>query len=170
MIAYKEIRGRIKTGDVFLLADSSLAGLIIRLFTAESYNHIALTYWIADNLWVAEMRGAHGYQTMPASQWARLNRGFTWGVAPTEVHANEAELKDFVARYRALDPPYSYWALPVIWLGQVLGVRWGMRANVCSTFVQRAWARAGYRITDKVPDPGDFKAHVQNLTFCEVIK
>jgi hypothetical protein len=162
MKTYDQIRDQIKTGDVFLTS-TGFWGWFVRWFTAESYSHIALVHWEDNGLWVSEMRGRPGHQTMPASTWIRLNGPFTWGMGPAMVRENK-KIVEFVSKYRASDPDYSYWALPLVWLAQLTKASFGPLGNVCSTYVQKAWEACGYVIA-KTPDPGDFRIHCSQLHF-----
>lgn len=167
MKTYSQIRGQINTGDVFLTS-TGLLGWFVRLLTVESYSHVAMCHWEGDaGLWVSEMRGRYGHNAMPASEWIQLNPTFTWGTCPPAVKTNPGAIVEFVRKYRVDDPSYSYWALFLVWVSQLTGWQVGPLGNVCSTYVERAWAHAGYQAMLTAADPGDFRKHCGACHFIE---
>ncbi|MEZ5571192.1 MAG: hypothetical protein R3E64_04135 [Halioglobus sp.] len=151
---YADFRHLAETGDLLLLEGRGLFSTPIRMITGQQASHVAILLWIADGLWVAEMRG-QGYTLMRASQ--RVSEmgehgQVYWGKAPYRLRWQVNEVRDAALSYRGYR--YSWWTLITVWLSQVTRRR--MPSNlVCSTLVQRVWSAAGFQFT-QTPDPGDF--------------
>lgn len=164
MRAYNEVRQFMQTGDVLLCKKRNPVSILIRIFTAESFNHVAVLLRNAyGRVEVAEMRGGIGYQQMPMSQWLLQNKGteIFWGQAPDTVDRYLAY--KVILMTRAVNPRYSYWTLVSVWLSQVFQVK-TKSANICSTFAAKVWTDSGYGKFLRTPDPGDFAAYVKQLT------
>jgi hypothetical protein len=109
-----------------------------------------------------------GYQMMPASQWAKKHKRFYWGQAPVIIREQEETVLRVVGKYRMENPDYSYWALFVVWVSQVTGLKFGTVGNICTSFIQNVWVACGYHLfKGKTIDPGDFRNHCRSIHYVE---
>lgn len=143
-----------------------IVSVLIRVFTAESYNHVAMVLRDPNTgAFIVEMREGKGFQLMPASQWMQHNKKsvIMWGKSP--LKGTPEEINECITRVamRNRYANYSYLSLLSVWWSQLTRrkVRSGL---VCSTFVQRAWRACGYDMGNKAADPADFAEHVVFMT------
>jgi len=167
-MTYAEMREIAETGDVLLVRGN----MLVRIFSAESYSHVALLVWLDDGsggLWVFEFVEGKGFQAMPASQWfaGRSRQRIYYGTAPEVVRFNGSVAKNLALSYRVKRPVrrvYGYLSLLVVWASQVTGLRLPVWLRVCSTFVQECWEATGYTGLKRTADPGDIAEVCQSLT------
>ena len=160
---YEELRQQAQDGDFILCKRRALAAIGIRVFTAESFNHLAGLVWLGDGLWVSEMLGKGGHTLTPASTWARrrlaAGEELLWGQAPDVVRGNPA-VRQAVELAREEQYPYGHPSLVSVWLSQVFNVPLrGAAGVVCSTYWAQVFEDCGYDGFDRLPDPGDFLQH-----------
>lgn len=168
MYSYSYIRQRIDTGDVLLVKSRKIVSVLIRMFTAESFNHVAMLITNQSGVWVVEMREGKGFQLMPASQWFEINKKSVihWGKCPLKSTAVNSHVS-LRGNHRCLESramqargeKYSYWTLFAVWWSQLTG-RKVKNGLVCSTFIQKVWEQCGYRMGEKAADPADFVEHL----------
>lgn len=164
-MTYEEIRKIAKTGDVLLLQGTSFISKIIRVFTAQQFSHAALLWWWNDGLYIAEMYEGIGFQIMPASQKiAEMQGQVYFGRAPKQVEDKADTVEAFINAYRddKSRQGYGYFSLLKVWWSQVTGKDLQSREKVCSTFVEAAWASAGFRCDD-LESPGGLVPYLQSL-------
>lgn len=143
-----------------------IVSVLIRVFTAESYNHVAMLLNDPETgAFVVEMREGKGFQLMPASQWMQKNKKsvIMWGKSP--LRGDVEMIHDCVQRnaMKHREANYSYISLLSVWWSQ-LTRRKVPHGLVCSTFVQRVWRACGYDLGNKAADPSDFAEHVLFMT------
>ena len=150
-----------RTGDVLLVKATGLVSRLIRSLTGESYNHVAMVIENNDRVLVVEMREFKGWQIMPASQWVAglKKKEISWGKAPNIIRGTQC-IKDEALSHR--ERKYSYWTLFTVWISQFTK-RSAPGNFVCSTFVQKVWEECGYKMFNKLADPGDFPAHLNDM-------
>lgn len=153
---YLEMKQVARTGDLVLCKDRTLIGILIRIFTAESFNHVAVLVWLDKGLWIAEMTSHAGFNLVPASEWfeARRNSELLYCQAPGSVHKEEEIIlkKIFMARSRKYR--YSFLTLVRVWFSQIFN-RHINGLLVCSTFAQDLWESTGFSRFKRLADPGD---------------
>lgn len=161
MIPYSIARNNMRTGDVLLVKATGLISRIIRSLTGESYNHVAMIIEKDEGVFVVEMKEFKGWQMMPASQWMDKykKKEVSWGKAPAGVRDSVCA-EDNALSHRGRK--YSYWTLVTVWLTQFTK-RSAPGNLVCSTFVQTVWQECGYVMFNKLADPGDFPAHLNDV-------
>lgn len=163
---YRSIRSSIKTGDVMLFKGNGIFEKLIRIGTAEGYNHVGVFVWLSDgDLWFAEMKSS-GYSLQRASQMIESESRLMWvGVPdyPSRPESTEAMKKTILA---AKGSPYGFLSLLKVWASQVMRREYRVRGRVCSTFVQEVWRSAGIEF-NKTADPGDIADKCSTLTRIE---
>lgn len=160
---YPELRRNVRTGDILAVKGS----LLVRVFTGETYSHVALILRLRGGVWVAEYRERKGYQLLRLSEWVRQNRKaqYWWGSAPVEVFKNPDKVVDAAIQFRGHS--YSYWTLIMVWLSQLFRRKMPGKF-VCSTFVQRVWETTDWKLKPpKLADPGDIAAACRSLVPCD---
>lgn len=162
MREYKDARHEMMSGDILMVKATGFVSRFIRVLTGESINHVALVLHQPHGVFVVEMREGKGWQMMPASQWmeAQAKNVVLWGKMPTNKRGAYC-FESYAMKQR--DRNYSYWTLLTVWLSQL--TRRTQHGNlVCSTFVQRCWAKCEYHMFPRLADPGDFLEHAQEIT------
>jgi hypothetical protein len=162
MLFYKNVRKDMRSGDILLVKNRGILSILIRMFTAESFNHVAFILGDADEpsgLWVSEMREGKGHQAMPASQWMNMNATSTsfvfWGKAPPQIRGSEC-IEEHMQQARIDKSKYSYLSLISVFISQVFRVK-TLSGKVCSTYGQKLYGSCGYDMGIKrTADPGDF--------------
>lgn len=161
MKLYSEIRDELRTGDVLLCKKRSLVSILIRIFTAESFNHVAMIHVNGmGRVDVAEMQEGKGFQMTPMSQWMLRTTAEVYLGRSPDIDRVKAATE--IQRTRSLRPNYSYWTLATVWLSQVFNRR-APAGRVCSTWAAAVWEKAGYDEFKRTPDPGDFVRHVKKI-------
>lgn len=144
---YSHIREQLQDGDIALLTGSNLFSLLVRIFSAGSYSHVAVFFWEDNALYVSEVREFAGHRITHASTWIdeQLTRGsnIKIGLAPSRIRDNEW-VGEFIRTNRTKIKRYSWWMLPVVWLSRVTNIRLaGNNGFICSHYVQKAWKHEG---------------------------
>ena len=161
MIKYADVREDLKNGDILMVKATGLISRIIRSVTGESINHVAMVISNPSGVFVYEMKEGIGYRMSPMSQWLpdQKKKVVLWGKAP-EVIRELTCIEVEALTHRAAR--YSYWTLITVWIGQFTRRKHPGRL-VCSTFVQTVWLDCGYKMFDKLADPGDFLNHAVDI-------
>lgn len=160
---YADIRDRLQSGDTFACKRRGRISTFIRIFTAESANHIAVILRDPEGgVWVTEMREGQGYMITPASQW--MHQTFARGTKITYCQAPEETSREAMRRQilktRAIDPPYGYWTGVKVWWSQVRNrMTTAGDYPVCSTYAQQVHKAGGYSGYTRLADPGDIIEH-----------
>ena len=159
---YSELRDKIKTGDVLAVKGAGFFSSLIRVFTGESYSHVAMFVWDVGGLFVFEFVEGVGYQSMPASEWLRRRskQRVLCCIAPETIHENAFEVSIAAKSYRnakAAQRSYGWLSLLKVWVSQITSKRFKVRQLVCSTFVQHCW-QAGQVTLNNTADPGTIVA------------
>lgn len=173
---YEHCRNFAKTGDIIGCEGKSFVQVAIRKITGQSFNHVAMLVWIDTGLYIFEFVEGDGFRFVPASAWVkkRLKKKefLYWGKAPKIIRDGELFILDHVTTIRKAEKSkrnYNYWELPVIWASQYLGFNVEALSGVCSTSIAQAWKKCGYR-WQRMPRPGDFMHHCEELTLINKIK
>ena len=167
-----ELKKRAKNGDVLLVKSESTIGKLIRVFTGESFSHVAVLLWApglkGNDLVVYEFVEGVGHQSMSLAAWVDERPGqlLFYGVAPDQVHQSPLKARAAAEYYRTaplLKRAYGYLSLAKVWLSQLIRCRIPVRQKVCSTFAQEIWRCAGYDDIGRTADPGDIAENCQTL-------
>ena len=162
MIHYYDARKEMQTGDVLMVKASGFISRIVRVFTGESINHIAMIIRNPTGVFVVEMREGAGWLLTPASQWMEKQKGtiILFGQAPEVIRGSACnEIEAMLARGKG----YSYLTLIMVWISQLIR-RPVPNGLVCSTFIQKIWSKCGYKMSKLAADPGDFMEHATRIT------
>lgn len=158
---YDEIRSQLASGDVLLCKRRGIVSILIRVGTAETFNHAAMIIRQHGGVFVVEMREGKGWQMMPASEWMEVNKKAEvyWGKAPLLVRGSYC-IEDYALKARGTR--YSYWTLFTVWLSQLFNKK-TIADMVCSTFVQKGFETCGHPAVDKSYDPSDLMADLRDI-------
>lgn len=163
---YEAIRPDIRTGDVMLFKGNGIFEKLIRVFTAEGFNHVGLFVWLSDgDLWLAEMKTS-GYSLQRASQIVDSDSRLLWVGAPNGAYRPDKVDAMREAILAAKGSRYGFLSLLKVWLSQVTRKRYGVHSRVCSTFVQEVWKIGGITLP-RTADPGDIAEKCSTLTKIE---
>jgi hypothetical protein len=167
-----ELKKRASNGDVLLVKSDSAIGKLIRVFTGESYSHVAVLIWVpgarGNDLMIYEFVEGVGHQTLSLDAWLKDRDGqiLSFGVAPDPVPASPVKVRAAAEYYKTaslLQRSYGYLSLVKVWLSQLIQCRIPVRQKVCSTFTQEVWRCSGYDGITRTADPGDIAEHCQTL-------
>jgi len=158
---YEDVRYKMASGDVLFCKRRGIISVLIRVATAETFNHVGLILRTHKGVFVVEMREGVGWQMMPASQWMEANKKAEvfWGKAPALIRGSYC-VEDYALRARG--KRYSYWSLLSVWWSQI----WNRKTKsnlVCSTFVQRVYEKCGDTKYNKSFDPSDVMGVVSDV-------
>lgn len=171
---YFTFRETVKTGGVLGVQGNGFIGLLIRVLTGQSFQHVAMTYWTKeDNLMrlkVAEFIEGVGFQIMYASEWFedRQKKGHIvfYGKPPKEVIKNSLRVKVEIFKLRDSDKEieknYNYWELPLVWIANIFNMDTSRLGGICSSFVGKIYNLCG--VSRYFHVPGDI------LTMCNGIE
>ena len=157
---YSEIPGKAITGDQL----STSSNTFIRVMTGESYAHVATLFWDNGILSVFETVGMRGgFRVVPFPRWIRENshKEISFGVAPEIVHRHADLVGERMQEHRDNGPHiYGWTSLPLVWLSQITGKKYGQWHRVCSTLSQYFWNASGWKL-GRLADPGDIMRSCQ---------
>ena len=156
---YQKFRTLAQTGGVLGVHGKGPIGFFIKLFTAESLQHVAIIFWHEGGLFVAEFTEGVGFRIMPASQWFKLKKKYkiVYGKPPLLVANKEKVVKTLIFNVRDNEnwykKNYNYWELPLVWFANIFNTTTPI-AGVCSSFVGKIYDACG--VEAKMQVPGDF--------------
>lgn len=158
------VKAHAETGDLILVKGEGFFSDVIRMFTGESFSHVALLARFNDDVKIVEFVGSGFAVNDCDEKYFKDDASYYFCKAPHIIHKNIQEVMGIIQAYVSDKDrqSYGYETLPLVWMSQLMDSSFVSDRKVCSTFVQRCWEEAGFKFPN-TPDPGDF------VEYCEVI-
>lgn len=91
-LTYSALRNKIRNGDIFLTANSSLISRVIRFFTRSEISHVGMFLNISGRIFIVEATGNGVVMTL-ASERVEKEKKAWWGRIDHQVNAHQIELR-----------------------------------------------------------------------------